>query len=146
MSQYPILADESIMAPKAHGTTETRVIENLRFSFFLFLSYFLSPALTLTLSFFFFFFLLFRWGCDGRIGDNICSFNRHYAEPSGYFESRTSFLQEVDRENPTTFYDSVSGKPLFIAPVGRTFEEFLQVIFNLFFILFFYFHFSFILI
>mmetsp|Transcript_19697 Transcript_19697/g.20414 ORF Transcript_19697/g.20414 Transcript_19697/m.20414 type:complete len:160 (-) Transcript_19697:249-728(-) len=95
MSQYPILADESIMAPKAHGTTESRVIDNL------------------------------RWGCDGRIGDNICSFNRHYAEPSGYFESKTSFLQEVDRDNTTTFYDSVSGKPLFIAPVGRTFDEFL---------------------
>jgi hypothetical protein len=30
----------------------------------------------------------------------------------------------VDREGETTYYDSVSGKPLFIAPRGRSFEEF----------------------
>jgi hypothetical protein len=42
----------------------------------------------------------------------------------GYWES-TSFLKEVGSSNEEiTFYDSVSGKPLFIAPRGRTFEEF----------------------
>jgi len=30
----------------------------------------------------------------------------------------------VDREGETTYYDSVSGKPLFVAPRGRSFEEF----------------------
>jgi hypothetical protein len=33
-------------------------------------------------------------------------------------------LGEVDRTKETTFYDSVTGKPLFVAPRGRTFEEF----------------------
>ena len=30
----------------------------------------------------------------------------------------------MSREGPTTYYDSVTGKPLFVAPVGRSFEEF----------------------
>lgn len=30
----------------------------------------------------------------------------------------------MDRNSEITFYDSVSGKPLFVAPRGRTFEEF----------------------
>lgn len=33
-------------------------------------------------------------------------------------------MDEVDRERETTYYDSVSGKPLFIAPRGRSFDEF----------------------
>merc|ERR1719446_1976042 len=37
---------------------------------------------------------------------------------------KTTFLQEVDRTKVTTFYDSVSGKPLFKAPIGRSFDEF----------------------
>jgi peptide methionine sulfoxide reductase MsrB len=32
--------------------------------------------------------------------------------------------QEVDRTGETTYYDSVSGKPLFVAPRGRTFAAF----------------------
>jgi hypothetical protein len=55
-------------------------------------------------------------------------FNRHYAEHSGYFTAKTSFLQDVDRTegSETTYYDSVSGKPLFVAPRGRSFADFLQ--------------------
>jgi hypothetical protein len=30
----------------------------------------------------------------------------------------------VDKNKEITFYDSVTGKPLFIAPRGRSFEEF----------------------
>ncbi len=30
----------------------------------------------------------------------------------------------MNKEGETTFFDSVTGKPLFIAPRGRTFEEF----------------------
>jgi peptide methionine sulfoxide reductase MsrB len=37
---------------------------------------------------------------------------------------KTSFLEEIDRTNTTTFYDSVSGKELFKAPIGRSFEAF----------------------
>jgi hypothetical protein len=63
--------------------------------------------------------------CDQVQADQVCSFNRHGAEPSGYWES-TSFLPEIERDVETTFYDSVTGKPLFIAPRGRTFEAFEQ--------------------
>lgn len=93
--------DESIMQPKEHGTSRTPVQNNL------------------------------RWGCDRELADRICNFNRHYAEFSGYWET-TSFLQEVStfRENsvnePFTFYDSNTGKPLFRAPLQRTWEEFLS--------------------
>lgn len=45
----------------------------------------------------------------------VCNFNRHYAEYAGYWRT-TDFLKEADRTNPITFYDSVTGKPLFIAP------------------------------
>jgi hypothetical protein len=62
------------------------------------------------------------------MADRICCFNRHYAEPSGYFEysHKTSFLKDVNREEEVTYYDSVTGKPLYIAPRGRSFAEFLK--------------------
>jgi hypothetical protein len=42
----------------------------------------------------------------------------------GYWDSReTTFLADVDRTVETTYYDSVTGKALFIAPRGRSFEE-----------------------
>ena len=66
-----------------------------------------------------------RWNCEWKTADKICSFNRHYAEYAGYWEA-TNFLAEVDREGETTYYDSVTGKPLFIAPRGRSMEEFLK--------------------
>ena len=31
----------------------------------------------------------------------------------------------MSRDEPTTYYDSVTGKPLFVAPIGRTMDEFL---------------------
>jgi hypothetical protein len=55
--------------------------------------------------------------------DSLRSATRHYAEHSGYWES-TNFLKEVDRNAVTTYYDSVSGKPLFKAPLGRSFDDF----------------------
>lgn len=67
-----------------------------------------------------------RWNCDRKVADNICCFNRHYAEYSGYW-LKTSFRQEFnDSTKEFTFYDSVTGKPLFIAPRGRTVQEFLK--------------------
>ena len=41
-------------------------------------------------------------------------------------QATTNFLQEVDRDGETTYYDSVTGKPLFIAPRGRSMEAFLK--------------------
>ncbi|RYH30761.1 hypothetical protein EON65_04230 [archaeon] len=64
-----------------------------------------------------------RWQCDISTADRICCFNRHYAEHSGYWEG-TSFLSEVNSNEETTFYDAITGKPLFIAPRGRAFEDF----------------------
>ena len=57
----------------------------------------------------------------------ICCFNRHYAEYSGYWET-TAFLKEVETDNDKTitFYDSAYGTPLFRAPMGRTWEQFLK--------------------
>jgi len=63
------------------------------------------------------------YGCDVSLADRICNFNRHYAEHAGYAWS-TPWLSQVDRTKETTYYDSVTGKPLFIAPRGRSFEEF----------------------
>ena len=66
-----------------------------------------------------------RWDCDRGTADRICSFNRHYAEYAGYWK-KTSFLKEVSRDSETVYYDSVTGKPLFVAPRGRTMEAFLK--------------------
>ncbi len=65
-----------------------------------------------------------KWGCDFDTADRICNFNRHYAEFAGYWAT-TKYLEEVDRENPTKYYDSVTGEHLFTAPVGRSMEEYL---------------------
>jgi len=52
------------------------------------------------------------------------------AERSGYWEgkgSRCTFLKkERKRSGKITFFDSNTGKPLFIAPNGRSFEDFVQ--------------------
>jgi len=92
-----VMGEESIMAPKAHGTSAVPVQSNL------------------------------RWGCDEKTADRICNFNRHYAEHSGYFET-TSFMQEATSTmgEPIKFYDSNTGKLLFVAPRGRTMDQFLM--------------------
>ena len=63
-----------------------------------------------------------RWGCDDKLANRICNYNRHWAESSGYFMS-TSFVKEagkvVEEESDITFYDSNSGMPLFVAPKVR---------------------------
>ena len=56
-------------------------------------------------------------GCDVETADRICCFNRHYAEHKGYAKG-TRWLETVDPTAVTTYYDSVSGKPLFRAPIG----------------------------
>ncbi|CAB9504051.1 expressed unknown protein [Seminavis robusta] len=87
------------MRKKAHGTSETPVQNPL------------------------------RWGCDTKTADRIANFNRHYAERSGYWLT-TSFMDEAtangtpDEKHPVEFYDSNTGKPIFRAPIGRTWEDF----------------------
>ncbi len=58
--------------------------------------------------------------------DRVCCFNRHYAEHSGYaFMAPRTILDELAKGSEVKFYDSVTGKPLFIAPRGRTAEAFI---------------------
>lgn len=99
--QFPppcVMGDESIMAPKAHGTSNVPAQKNL------------------------------RWDCDWETADRICNYNRHYAEHSGYFEKKLAFIKECREcmEGETIqFYDSNTGKLLFTAPQGRSMDEFL---------------------
>jgi len=88
--------DESIMSPKNHGTSEKPVQEDL------------------------------RYGVSYKLADKISNYNRHFAEFGGYFES-TSFEDDVKSANgPVTFYDSVTGKALFVAPINRSADEFIK--------------------
>ena len=90
----PVFGQESIMAPKAHGTSSSPVQQNL------------------------------KWAVDRDTADRITNYNRRFAEYGGYWK-QTQFLKEVSRTEPTTYYDSVTGKPLFRAPIGRSMDEFL---------------------
>ena len=91
------------MKPKFHGTCPGPVQSNLRF------------------------------GCDESTADRICCFNRHYAEHSGYaFNPRLTWVSEITKHNeahggkPFSYYDSVTGKSLFRAPIGRSLGEFIK--------------------
>mmetsp|Transcript_52131 Transcript_52131/g.86454 ORF Transcript_52131/g.86454 Transcript_52131/m.86454 type:complete len:227 (-) Transcript_52131:168-848(-) len=90
-----VQGDESLMSQKAHGTTESAV----------------QPKL--------------RWNVDRETADRICSFNRRFAEYAGYW-TNTAFLEEARQTTrEIVYYDSVSGKPLFVAPRGRSMTDFL---------------------
>jgi peptide methionine sulfoxide reductase MsrB len=92
-----VMGTEEMMAPKAHGTSDTPVQKNL------------------------------RWGCRSDIADNICNFNRHYAERGTYWERSTTFLREEEQtEGPIEFYDSNTGELLFKAPIGRSWDQFVR--------------------
>uniref|UniRef100_A0A7S0IZI5 Peptide-methionine (R)-S-oxide reductase n=1 Tax=Calcidiscus leptoporus TaxID=127549 RepID=A0A7S0IZI5_9EUKA len=68
-----------------------------------------------------------RWGCDVKTADNICNYNRHYAEYSGYWERATSFLAEESKSSEElTFFDSNTGKPLFYGPKNRSWDAFIR--------------------
>mmetsp|Transcript_10807 Transcript_10807/g.39638 ORF Transcript_10807/g.39638 Transcript_10807/m.39638 type:complete len:236 (-) Transcript_10807:248-955(-) len=87
---------EEIMKKKSHGTCANPVQEKL------------------------------RWGCDRDIATRICCHNRHYAEFAGYAMSQTTWLNDIKkRGGETTYYDPTTGKPLFIAPKGRSVDEFI---------------------
>ena len=98
MPQYPapcVMGDESIMAPKNHGTSNKPVQSNL------------------------------RWSCDAKVADRICNFNRHYAEHSGYWETTDFLKEEGGSQQEINFYDSNTGKLLYVAPKGRSMDDFL---------------------
>eukprot|EP00640_Fibrocapsa_japonica_P007488 CAMPEP_0113943632 /NCGR_PEP_ID=MMETSP1339-20121228/26938_1 /TAXON_ID=94617 /ORGANISM="Fibrocapsa japonica" /LENGTH=192 /DNA_ID=CAMNT_0000948567 /DNA_START=90 /DNA_END=668 /DNA_ORIENTATION=- /assembly_acc=CAM_ASM_000762 len=65
-----------------------------------------------------------RWGCSRDTADKISCFNRHYAEFAGYWETTDFLKEESDDSGEITFYDAITGKELFYAPRGRSFEEF----------------------
>ena len=49
------------------------------------------------------------------------------AERSGYWRGVDSFVRELRlAEEPVTFFDSVTGKPLFVAPQGRSMAAFVH--------------------
>jgi len=90
-----VLGDESIMSPKAHGTSSVPVQENL------------------------------RYGVSNKLADKISNYNRHFAEFGGYYRS-TSFEDVMyEAKGPVTFYDSNTGKALFVAPIGRSLDDFI---------------------
>lgn len=90
-----VFGDETIMYQKEHGTSAVPVQEEL------------------------------RYGVSRKLADKISNYNRHFAEFGGYFES-TSFEDVVrGASGPVTFYDSNTGKPLFVAPIGRTADDFI---------------------
>lgn len=94
-----VMGDESIMSPKAHGTSEVPVQKDL------------------------------RWNCDAQIADRICNFNRHSAEYAGYWTSTSFVDDariEHAETGDIVFHDSNTGKPLFVAPKGRDMESFLK--------------------
>lgn len=100
-----IPGDESIMRIKEHGTSNSPVQSTL------------------------------RWSCDVDLADKICNFNRHYAEQSGYLESSSiRFLPyggssdsvEPSEAKPVVFYDSNTGNEVFRAPVGRSWDDFIN--------------------
>jgi hypothetical protein len=62
-----VMGEESIMSPKAHGTSSTPVQETL------------------------------RWDCDRKVADNICNFNRYVKIPSFFIRQRVPLNYTVDR-------------------------------------------------
>ena len=67
-----------------------------------------------------------RWGADASMGRQIGCFNRRGAEPAGSWERTTLPAAAAAASGPINFYDSTTGKLLFVAPINRTMEAFLQ--------------------
>merc|ERR1712176_193632 len=59
------------------------------------------------------------------LADFICCNNHRWAEDKGYLTwPEIDLFSRLDPNAETIFYDSVCGLPLFVAPRGRSFEEF----------------------
>jgi hypothetical protein len=97
----PIYGKEDIMSPKSHGTSDAPVQSELLFE------------------------------VSNNLADRITNYNRRFAEQAGYFGSTSmedTIRKHVEKTGgqPLAFYDSVTGKPLFVAPVGRSVDQFLE--------------------
>lgn len=59
-----------------------------------------------------------------KTASSICCNNHRWAEPSGFLVREVGlFSNYIDATGEVTFYDTVCGLPLFIAPRGRSFQE-----------------------
>ena len=62
---------------------------------------------------------------DYSTADRICCHNHRFAEYKGYLEApEVRLFDRLDPSKEHVWYDSVCGLPLFVAPRGRTFDEF----------------------
>ncbi len=70
------------------------------------------------------------WDVEYWVADRICTRNRRYAEHSGYWLKKSSFMDDTSGLRASgrqmTFHDSVSGLPLFKVPgTSRTWDAFI---------------------
>ena len=94
-TNYPIIGEEEIMCQKMNGSCGDNNDVKL------------------------------RWGGDKELSINICCFNRYYAEPSGYWKSK-SFINELNKNISITFYDTITKKQLFKIPNSRSINDFIS--------------------
>ena len=67
-----------------------------------------------------------RWNADLATANRICCHNRLWAEYSGYFHDVGPFMEATRQGKTIQFYDVVTGKHLFTAPVGRGMANFVE--------------------
>jgi hypothetical protein len=69
-----------------------------------------------------------RWGADRSLASEIGCFNRRGAEQSGYWlgTALERYARGLPPDSRITFYDAITSRPLFVAPVNRTMEDFLE--------------------
>ena len=65
-----------------------------------------------------------RWESDPAVADHICCNNEKYAEYFGYWRT-VPYPMTLPKGETITFYDVATNKPLFRAPIGRTYSEFI---------------------
>jgi len=69
------------------------------------------------------------FGCDNHydLANHICCNNHNGAEHAGFLnDDDIRLFDRLDSDSVVVFYDSVCGKPLFVAPRGRSFADFKQ--------------------
>lgn len=67
-----------------------------------------------------------RWAVDVAQADAICCHNRQFAEAAGYFAGVGAFMAELEGATALEFFDSVTQRPLFRVPGGRTMQAFID--------------------
>ena len=66
-----------------------------------------------------------KWNVDSSTANRISCHNRKWAEARSYaFDDDRTYLADLNSQSGAiTFFDSVNGKAVFKAPVGRTIQE-----------------------